>query len=295
MNISYDYYRIFYYVAKYGSITQAARYLLSNQPNLTRTIKNLESALGCTLFLRSNRGIKLTPEGERLYSHVRIAFEHIEIGENEICGSRSLEHGSVSVAATEVALRCFLLPVLKKYRIAYPGIHLRIGNYSTPQAIEEIKKGVSDIAVVTASAVKESMLEQKRLAILREIAVCGTAFPDLIEKKISLSELSEYPLISLGTHTKTYEIYSEFFAKYGLSYAPDIEAATADQILPMVEADLGVGFIPEKLLNDEYAVSVIDLSEELPQMEICLVKRRGYIQSAPVNALEKFIIGASEL
>ncbi len=295
MNISYDYYRIFYYVAKYGSITQAAKYLLSNQPNLTRTIKNLESALGCTLFLRSNRGIKLTPEGEKLYSHVRIAFENIEIAENEIIGSRSLEHGCVSVAATEVALRCFLLPVLKKYRIAYPGIHLRIGNYSTPQAIEEIKKGVSDIAVVTASAVKESTLEHKRLAILREIAVCGTAFQNLIGRKISLSELSEYPLISLGTHTKTYEVYSEYFSKRNLSYTPDIEAATADQILPMVEADLGVGFVPEKLLNDEYAVSVIDLEEELPQMEICLIKRKGYIQSAAVNALEKFIIDASAL
>jgi len=295
MNISYDYYRIFYYVAKYGSITQAAKYLLSNQPNLTRTIKNLENALGCTLFLRSNRGIKLTPEGEKLYSHLRIAFEHIVIGENEIIGSKSLEHGTVSVAATEVALRCFLLPVLKKYRVAYPGIHLRIGNYSTPQAIEEIKKGVSDIAVVTASAVKESTLERKRLAVLREIAVCGTAFKNLTDKKISLSELCEYPLISLGTHTMTYQIYSDFFVKNGLCYAPDIEAATADQILPMVEADLGVGFIPEKLLNDEYSVSVIDLLEDLPQMEICLVKRKGYIQSAAVSALEKFITDASEL
>lgn len=47
MNINYDYYRIFYFVAKYGNISQAAKLLLNNQPNLTRTIKNLESELGC--------------------------------------------------------------------------------------------------------------------------------------------------------------------------------------------------------------------------------------------------------
>ena len=63
MNISYDYYRIFYYVAKYGNVTQAAKMLLSNQPNLTRVIKTLEGELGCPLFIRNNRGMKLTQEG----------------------------------------------------------------------------------------------------------------------------------------------------------------------------------------------------------------------------------------
>ena len=50
MYISYDYYRVFYYVAKYGNITQAAKLILNSQPNLTRTIKNLEAELGCALF-----------------------------------------------------------------------------------------------------------------------------------------------------------------------------------------------------------------------------------------------------
>ena len=77
MNINYDYYRIFYYVAKYESVSRAAKFLYSNQPNVTRTIKNLETQLGCTLFSRSSRGMKLTPEGKKLYSHIKIAFEHI--------------------------------------------------------------------------------------------------------------------------------------------------------------------------------------------------------------------------
>ena len=67
MYINYDYYRVFYFVAKYGSLSQASKQLMNNQPNLTRTIKNLESALGCPLFSRTNRGMKLTPEGEKLF------------------------------------------------------------------------------------------------------------------------------------------------------------------------------------------------------------------------------------
>ena len=62
MYISFEYYRIFYYVAKYGSISQAAEALMNNQPNISRTIKNLESELNCTLFVRSRKGVELTPE-----------------------------------------------------------------------------------------------------------------------------------------------------------------------------------------------------------------------------------------
>ena len=84
MYVSYEHYRVFYYVAKCGNVTQAAKLLLNNQPNVTRTIKNLEAELGCTLFSRSNRGMRLTTEGARLYEHIRIAFSHIEAADEEI-------------------------------------------------------------------------------------------------------------------------------------------------------------------------------------------------------------------
>ena len=74
MNISYDSYRVFYYAAKYKSFSQAAAALYSNQPNVTRTIHRLEAELCCSLFSRSPQGVKLTPEGEKLYAHIAAAF-----------------------------------------------------------------------------------------------------------------------------------------------------------------------------------------------------------------------------
>ena len=78
MNINYEYYRIFYYVAKLKSFTQAAACLMNSQPNITRTIRNLERELGCPLFIRSNRQVTLTAEGEALYRHVTIAVEQLQ-------------------------------------------------------------------------------------------------------------------------------------------------------------------------------------------------------------------------
>ena len=118
--ITYDYYRIFYYVAQYKSFTKAARALHNNQPNITRCMNNLEQELKCTLFLRSNKGIALTPEGRQLYEHVALAFEQLSIGEEEIRQNGELEHGLVSIGASENALRLILLEKLELFREQYP-------------------------------------------------------------------------------------------------------------------------------------------------------------------------------
>lgn len=290
MYISYDYYRIFYYVAKYGNITQAAKILLNNQPNLTRAVKTLESELGCPLFIRNNRGMKLTPEGERLFGHIRIAFENIEAGEAEIIESRNLEKGTVFVAASEVALHCILLPVLKQYRTLYPGIRLKISNHSTPQAVDAIKNGIADIAVVTTPTLPSAMIEEVTVRKFHEVAVCSAAFSELLGEKVSFAELLSYPMISLGTQTKSFELYSDFFAEEGLHYHPETEAATADQILPMVKADLGIGFIPREFLQGVEGVFVIETEKPLPEREIRIVKRHEQTLSIAAKELERLIL-----
>ena len=66
MDINFEYYKIFYYVAKYCNFTKAARALGNSQPNVTRAMNNLEQQINSILFIRNNRGVQLTPEGERL-------------------------------------------------------------------------------------------------------------------------------------------------------------------------------------------------------------------------------------
>ena len=290
MYISYDYYRVFYYVAKFGNASLAAKELLNNQPNVTRTIKKLESELGCPLFSRSKRGMKLTPEGEKLYEHIRIAIEHIDAGEAELTESRSLQNGSVYIAASEVALRCALLPVLKKFRIIYPGVHIRISNHSTPQAIDALKDGVADIAVVTTPTVHSSSLVETVVKPITEVAVCSPYFRELTDRQVTLAELTSFPLISLGKDTKSIEFFSALFTTHGLSYKPDIEAFTADQILPMVEADLGIGFLPEDFLREGDGICRIDLKEEIPRRDVVIIKRKEQPLSIAAKELGHMIL-----
>ena len=263
---------------------------MNNQPNLTRSIKNLESELGCPLFLRSHSGMKLTPEGERLYSHIRIAFEHIEAGEAELTESRNMQTGTVYVAASEVALHCLLLPVFKKYRMLYPGIHIKISNHSTPQAISALREGNADIAVVTTPTIRSASLSETTIKTVNEVAICSKMFSSLLGRKVALSELLGYPLISLGTDTKSFEFYSKLFMDHSMPFKPDIEAFTADQILPMVEADLGIGFVPEEFLQENNNVCVIDLKEKIPERNVVLIKRKDQSLSMASKELERMIL-----
>ena len=164
MTINYDYYRIFYAVAQCRSFTRAAEVLKNNQPNITRCMKNLEQELGCKLFHRSNRGITLTPEGQRLYRRVAAAVEEIQLGEEEIRQDGSLESGTLSISASEAALHMVLLDKLSAFRVQYPGVHLRITNETTPQSIERLRNGESDFAVITAPQITDRNLQQDRAA-----------------------------------------------------------------------------------------------------------------------------------
>lgn len=294
MEVSYDYYRIFYYAAKCGNLSQAARLLVNNQPNLTRSIKNLEAALGCPLFSRTNRGMKLTPEGERLYRHVKIAVEQLEAGEAELMQSRSLQAGTVFLATSEGALRCLLIPVLAAFRARYPGVRLRISNYSTPQAIAALRETTADFAVVTTPVPYAASFQQTDIRTIHEVAVCAPVFQELLNHKVTLEELRAYPLITLGTDTQSHALYSGFFTANGLPFQPDIEAFTADQILPMVEAGLGVGIVPRAFIRPSDDVRVIDLVTPLPPRRVCLVKRKDQPLSVAAGELEKMIIDSGE-
>ncbi len=292
MYISFDYYRIFYYVAKYGSISQAAEALMNNQPNISRTIKNLESELNCRLFVRSRKGVELTQEGEKLFSHVSAAVEQIQYGEEELCLERSLAKGVVTIGASEIALRCFLLPVLKDFRQKYPGVRIRVLNHSTPQAISALKHGLVDLAVVTTPTSDAESIVYREICEVHEIPVCGTAFSELAGRQITLAELTKYPLISLFKQTKTYEIYSEWFRQNDCVFSPDIEATTADMILPMVINNLGIGFVPEQFLDNFLSKELIllDVRETVPVRKICLLKRKNQSMSAAGREMERMIM-----
>lgn len=273
MPMSYDYYHVFYYVGKYHSFTRAAQKLMSSQPNVTRAMNNLEAQLNCKLFIRSARGVELTDEGKMLYSHAEIAFEHLTLGETEIAHVNSLQSGELVIAASEIALQKELLPALKKFRGLYPGISIRIGNHSTPAALDALRKERAEVAVVSAPQEKVPGLHSIMLSEYRDLLAAGPFYAHLGHARCSVRQLVEYPWISLQRDTETFAFYDRLFSGWGLSFEPKLQAATMDQVMPMVKNNLGIAFVPEFMARRAIEAGEafeIDHSEAVPTRAIAL-------------------------
>ena len=277
MYVDWEYYKIFYYVAKYQNFTRAARVLGNNQPNITHSMNRLESQLNCVLFIRSNRGVTLTPEGEMLYSRIASAAVQIQDAEEELSASATLEHGAISISATETALNICLSEKLRAFRAAYPGIRLRISNHSTPQAVQAVKNGEVDFAVISTPAEVEPGLKLVELMPFYEILVGGRTFDGLTGRPLTLKELADQPIISLSDGSMTRSFYRQFFLDHDAVLRPDTEAATTDQMLTLVKSELGLAFVPEPMAREALTrgeIVQLHLQEIIPSRSICLVSDR---------------------
>lgn len=293
MNIGYDAYRVFYYTAKYRSFTQAAKALGSSQPNVSRMIRNLEQAMDCTLLLRSNRQVTLTAEGQTLYRYVSAAFEQLQAGEQALLGGDSLDGGFLRIAATEVSLRAFLLPILGQFHTRYPGVHIRLFSNFTPGVLAHLEQGLADLAFVTTPVPQSDALQTTPLKAVQEVAVAGSAYAHLCRQALALEQLAEQPLISLAEQSASHAFYLRWFASHGLPFQPDIEAATAEQILPLVQANLGIGFVPEEFLHPGLSVQRISLDVPIPLRQICLTESASHIHSPAARAFRKMCLDAA--
>ena len=298
MNTNFENYRTFYFAAKYGNITAAAEALYSEQPNVTRAIKNLERDLGCVLFTRSNKGVTLTPEGEMLYRRVAIAYEQIAAAEEELSRHNGFEEGQLRIGVSETALHEVLLSALVSYHALYPKIKFSLVNLTNAQAIGAVKNQAVDFVLISTPFDLDKSLKSVPIKRFQDIVVCGERYRYLTGEKVSFRELTGLCIVSVNKTTKTYEYYRTLFRRYGLEFAPEIEVSTSNQILPIVKNNLGIGFIPASFAENEIAngeVFRLETEEEITPREVCLIKRADFSLSVAAKEFERLLRAPSAL
>lgn len=288
MLVSFDLYKVFYITAKNESITAAAKELFVTQPTVTHCIQKLEEELGCVLFIRGKKGVKLTAEGTTLYKHVAVAYEHITQAEKEINELKMFKKGEIILGASETTLHHFLFPYLKKYKKKYPNIRLKIHNSSTPTMLEALRNNKLDCAIlVFPLSYNEDGFEINTLSLFQDIAIAGMEYKQLDKVPLSLKDINEYPIITIDKGTMTNTILKKIFSDNGLVLQPDIELATTDLIVPTVVNNLGIGFVPEFFAEESLKrneIIKLNLINEIPKRRICLVYKSGKPKSIAVKA-----------
>jgi len=297
MSASFEYYKIFYYVAKYHSFNKAAMVLSNSQPNISRSISNLEAELGCKLFNRSSRGVTLTDAGEALFPHAEAAFKHIETGEELLHSATELKYGILtigfSIGLTQKVVQTFILPTLRAFHDTYPDVKLKIIHSSTPDLLSKISDNLMDAAFITSSYKDNRDGESFQKTIIhsyQDIVIAGTHYSELADRKIPLSEIMNYPLISLNSETETFKYYHDFCAEYGFEFKPSIETTSVGQTLIYTKENLGISCIHPK--DAEQAIKnkqifQINLKEKLPKRYIAMIL--GLREKRAAGVFEKML------
>ncbi len=290
--MNYEYYKIFYYVGKHKNITRAAVEMYSSQPAVTRAIQNLETELGCRLFIRTKNGVEFTHEGKTLFDYVNIAHSQLLKGENEVSRAISIENGTIYIGATVTALHGFLFEFLNEFHCAHPGIKFKINSGSNNGTIEKLKNGIVDIAFVSTPCNPSKELNTTVITSFNDILIAGENFRELKDKALKLSEIKNYPFVCLRHSMQLRQFLDNFFAENDLSITPDIEADGADLLVPMISHNFGLGFVPQGMASDAIGrgeVFRIRLDKELPKRHICMVTDPHHPHTNASRALIKRI------
>lgn len=240
-------------VIEVGSFTKAAELLGYTQPALSQMIASLENELSVTLLYRSRYGIRLTPEGERLYPSIQSSVLQYEAMRRTADEIRGLGSGIVRIG-TVSSVSCHWLPqVIRSFWQKHPNIQIVLnqGDYTTIP--EMVRTGVVDFGFVSPHAVKG--MEATVVKSGRFCAILPKSHPLTEKESVSLKDLANEPLLLL--EEGAYSEPLEAFRSAGIT--PNIRLRVHDDysILSMVELGLGVSVLTELVLHrTDYDVAV---------------------------------------
>ncbi|MBD5548478.1 MAG: LysR family transcriptional regulator [Lachnospiraceae bacterium] len=269
-------------IADTHSMNEAARTLFIAQPSLSQAVKELEEEIGISLFNRSNRGVKITPEGEEFLGYARQVVEQYRLVEDRYIEKKnSKKRFGVSMQHYTFAVKAFVEMVkqfgMDEYEFA-------VHETKTYEVIEDVKNFRSEIGILYLNdfnrAVLTKLFQESGLEF-REILKCGIyvymwkGHPLADREEITLGELDEYPCLSFeqGVNNSFYfaeEVLSTYAYKR-LIKAND-RATLLNLMVGLNAYTLCSGIICENLNGSDYCAVKLK-SDEI--MTIGYLKRKG--------------------
>ena len=286
--MNYTYMKVFYTVAKHQNISSAAKELDVTQPAVSRIISNIEKEYNTSLFFRSKNGVMLTREGNRLYESIKSPFKQLEKIEADI-NANTLKETTIHVGATATSLECFLFKVLDDIKRKYPNVKMRIYTASSSNLLHKVEDGTIDFAFITTPYKISEDLEIKDVFKIHNILIAPISYKSKISGPISIKKLVNYPFIFL----KFREHVELFLNKHNVKIKPVYEIDSSSMLIPLVENDCGLTFVPEESAENSIAKGrcfKVELLEEMPIRYISFVSRKNSFYSKQTREVKKAIL-----
>jgi LysR family cys regulon transcriptional activator len=226
------------------NLSKAAAELYTSQPGVSKQIRALEDELGVDIFIRhGKRFTGITEPGRAIIQKAQAALTDLNSLRNISNEFTNETSGSLKIATTHTQARYALPLVIKQFREKFPNVKLSLYQGSPTQISQMTSSGEADIAIAT-----EAISLEKDLALLpcyqwNRCILTPPKHPLLRSKRVSLEEISEFPIITYDFAFTGRSKINQAFEDKGLKPDVILTAIDADVIKTYVELELGIGIV----------------------------------------------------
>lgn len=288
MDINFELYKVFYYVAKNLSFSKASRDLFISQSAISQSIRTLEAKLDTKLFIRSTKSVQLTQEGALLFEHIEPAINLIHSGHLSLLESPSLSKGTLHIGASDTICKYYLLNYINQFHQLFPKIKIQVTNRTSTDCVKLLKQNKVDFIVINIpNTALDSDFNLQPVLSFEDVFICNASFSKLAGKKLTLEEIASSPILMLEKASATSRYLYEVFEKQNIRLTPDVELGSIDLLICLSRIGLGIAFVPKYCLGDtENDLIQLKLINPLASRQLAIVTQK----QKPLNlASQKFI------
>jgi len=279
--------RLFIHVAEAPSLTQGARRAHLSLTAASTRIKSLEIRLDARLLYRNSRGVELTPAGRRLLEHARQVMRQVDSLKNDFADGGTGTTGHIRIFANTTAVTEFMPEILARFLAGRPGVTVDLQERLTRDIVRGVMDGSTDLGI-TAGPINAPGLERLHFSTDRLVLAVPTAHPLAARGRVTLDDTLRYPHISLHEGSTMLTFLREQVENRGAGLILRIQVSSFEAICRMVEANVGIGVIPESAARRHrrtMELSIVELAEPWAVRERDLLVRELEALPACVRAL----------
>lgn len=273
-------FRYFVAVAESGSVAAASRMLNIAQSALTKSMLELESELGSPLFVRSSRGMTLTPQGHRFLGSARKVIGSVADALRLHGGtSASALSGVLSLGVTSLVAGYYLSELFSRFRRNNPAVEVFVTE-DTPRFLEHLLiNGELDVAIMVSNALSEPQaMVAETLTSSQNRVWMASNHALTANEEITLAECAACDQIVLEAD-RIDELMTGVWARHQLKPRVILRTSSLEAVRSLVGAGAGIAVLPDILYRpwtlDAEHVEVRRLRDEIPSVDVGLVWRRG--------------------
>jgi DNA-binding transcriptional LysR family regulator len=235
-------------VVEEGGFNRATTRLHMTQPAISYQIKLLEAELGMPLFYRRSRGISPTEAGRVLFQHARKIEETVRQAQQALERLTDGVAGEVRIGTVNSVGIYFLPEILQSMRGKFPSARPTVLYRNSYEIIDALLSNRVDLALV-ANPQPDRRLRQETIFEERVSLVCSRTHPFFGRENIRPTELRGQPFASLTAENPTGQLVRDYLAKLGVNVETVVSTDNVETVREMVEAGLGVAFLPDMVTS----------------------------------------------